>query len=132
VLMRAEGSYMKYVPPSVRVVDLKAPRMLRALRPLASYLERERPVALLAVLEHANLVAMAASRAASVKPRLVISIQNTIGRGLDHATGLKEQAIPWLLGRFHRWADSIVAVSKGAADEFSPVPGVPRGRVEVI
>jgi glycosyltransferase involved in cell wall biosynthesis len=132
VLAQAEGPYLTQVPAGVRVVDLKAPRVLLSLGPLTKYLERERPVAVLAGLDHANLVAMAAARGASVRPRVVISIHNTISRSLQDASGLKERAIPWLLGRLHRWADSIVAVSAGVADDFARVTHVPRGRIQVI
>jgi glycosyltransferase involved in cell wall biosynthesis len=45
---------------------------------------------------------------------------------------LREQAIPWLLGRLHHWADEVVAVSKGVADDLSRVTGMPRERIEVI
>jgi glycosyltransferase involved in cell wall biosynthesis len=132
VLARAEGPHLSEVPPSVRIVDFKAPRVLASLRPLVRYMERERPSAVLAVLEHANLVAMAAAQLASHKPRVVISLQNNIGGSLKDTIGFKERAIPWLLGQFHRWADSIVAVSAGVADDFARVTSVPRDRVEVI
>ena len=132
VLARAKGAYVTQVPAAARVIDFNTARVLGSLRPLARYLDRERPVAVLAVLEHAALVAMAAARVARAKPRVVISIQNTIGKSLQDACGLKERSIPWLLGRFHRWADSIVAVSKGAADDFARVTGIRRDRVEVI
>jgi glycosyltransferase involved in cell wall biosynthesis len=132
VLARAEGPHLSEVPSSVRIVDFGVPRVLASQRPLVRYMERERPTAVLAVLEHANLVAMAAARLARVKPRVVISLQNTIGGSLQDTIGMKERASPWLLGRFHRWADSIVAVSAGVADDFTRITGVPRERVEVI
>src|SRR5437773_1146158 len=103
VLARAKGPYVTQVPAAARVIDFNTARVLGSLRPLARYLDRERPVAVLAVLEHAALVAMAAARVARAKPRVVISIQNTIGKSLQDACGLKERSIPWLLGRFHRW-----------------------------
>jgi glycosyltransferase involved in cell wall biosynthesis len=41
-------------------------------------------------------------------------------------------SIPWLLGRFHKWADVIVAVSNGVADDLVRKTGIPRDRVDVI
>jgi len=61
VLARAEGPYLPMVPSSVRVIDMKGSGVLRVLNPLRTYLKRERPVALLSALNHANLVAMAAA-----------------------------------------------------------------------
>src|SRR5206468_1978660 len=77
-LAKAEGSYLKLVPESVRVVDLKAPRTLASLPALAGYLRRERPVALLSALEHANVVAILAAKMARTKTRVVVSLRNTL------------------------------------------------------
>ena len=43
VLARAEGPYMSQVPNSVRVVDLKAARVLSSVPALVGYIKRERP-----------------------------------------------------------------------------------------
>lgn len=132
VLASAEGPLLALVPPSVRVIDLHVSRTLRALCPLAAYLRRERPVGLLAALDHANLVAMAAAHTPRARTRTVISIHTTMSKFMQAATGLREGAIPRLLGRLHHWADAIVAVSEGAADDFARTTGIPRDRVDVI
>jgi len=132
VLASAGGPHLSLVPPDVRVVDLKASRMLRSLRPLTAYLRRERPMVLLAALDHANLVAMAASRLAGGRTRTAISIHCTFPRNIPGTTTFNERAIPWLLGRLHRWADAIIAVSGGVADDLAGTTGIPRNRIDVI
>jgi glycosyltransferase involved in cell wall biosynthesis len=131
VLASAEGAYLAQVPPAVRVIDLHAPRVLRSFGPLVAYLRRERPLVLLAALDHANLVAMAAARMAGGKTRTVISIHCTFPRETGW-TGIRESAIPRLLGRLHHWADAIIAVSEGVADDLVSKTGIPRERVDVI
>jgi glycosyltransferase involved in cell wall biosynthesis len=131
VLVAAEGRFLSQVPPGIRVVDLKASRVLRSLGPLATYLRRERPVALLAALDHANLVAMAASRIAGGHTRIVISVHRTFPKN-GHTTSIRESALPWLLGRLHHWADAIVAVSDGVAVDLADTTGIPRDRIRVI
>jgi glycosyltransferase involved in cell wall biosynthesis len=130
VLASADGPYLALVPPAIRVVDLKAPRVLRSLRPLAAYLRRERPSAMLAALDHANLVAMVASRMAGGTTRTAISIHCSFSK--HRASGIRESAIPWLLGRLHHWADAVIAVSEGVADDVTRATGIPRDRVDVI
>jgi len=132
VLGTLEGQYLSQVPDTVRVIDLKATRVLRSLHPLAAYLRRERPLALLAALDHANLVAMAAARIAPGPTRTVISIHSTLPKNGHADSSIRGRAIPWLLGRFHRCADAIVAVSEGVADDFAATTGTPRDRIEVI
>jgi glycosyltransferase involved in cell wall biosynthesis len=132
VLASAEGPYLPLVPPGVRVVDLKASRVLRSLGPLARYLRRERPLALLAALDHANLVAIVAARMAGGHTRTVISIHINFARKIPGATSIRISAISWLLGRLHPWADVIVAVSDGLADELARATSIPRDRIDVI
>lgn len=132
VLASASGPYLSEVPDTVRVVDLRAPRVLRSLPALVKYLRRERPAVILSALDHANLVAMAATRLARVRTRAIVSVHCTFEKSLGHHAGLRERAIPWLLGRLHWWADSIVAVSEGVADDLARAACIPRGRVNVI
>ena len=136
VLAQAEGAYLAQVPGSVRLVVLKT-RRLRALRTLASlpflvrYLQRERPDALLATL-HANIVALWARRLAGIPRRVVISEQNTFSCGNQQTPRRYSLLMPRLLASFYPWADGIVAVSEGVADDLAHATGVPRGRIRVI
>src|SRR5512136_3134375 len=65
VLARAEGPFMDEIPDSVRLIDLKASRVLSSTPALVRYLRQERPKALLSIL-YANIVALWARRLAGV------------------------------------------------------------------
>jgi glycosyltransferase involved in cell wall biosynthesis len=130
VLAQVTGEYLRSVPRDVRVVDLRASRVFFSLCPLGLYLRRERPLALLSALDHANLVAMSAARLARTRTRTVISIHCTVPRPLR--TGIRARLIPWLLGRLHSWADGVVAVSEGVADSAARATGIPVQRFSVI
>ena len=43
VLGAATGVFLDQLPPAVRLVDLRARRLLRSIGPLTAYLRRERP-----------------------------------------------------------------------------------------
>jgi glycosyltransferase involved in cell wall biosynthesis len=132
ILASAEGPYLPLVPPNIRVIDMKGCGVLRVFRPLRRYLRQERPTALLSALNHANIVAMAAARIAPPRPRTLISVHNNLGKEMEVRQGPRERAIPLLLGRLHRWADGIVAVSQGVADDLARQTGIPRNRIDVI
>lgn len=132
VLATADGAFLPELPSSVRLVDLKAGKVMRALPPLARYLRRERPVAMLAALNHANLIAMAAASLPGVKTRIIISIHCTISTELALERDIRMRLIAWTLGRLHRLADGIVAVSKGVADDAAVTIRIPRQRMHVI
>jgi len=132
VLARAEGPLLAEVPESVRLVDLKARRLLTSLPALVRYLRREQPVAMLSVL-HANIIALLARRLTSVPRRVVVSERNMPSQKARHyASDLRMRLTPQLIRRFYPWADGIVAVSKGVADDLSRVAGIPRERIRVI
>lgn len=132
VLARAEGPLLAEVPTSVRLVDLKASRLITSLPALVHYLRREQPAALLSVL-HANIIALLARRLAGVPTRVVVSERNTLSQQARHyASDLRWRLTPQLVRRFYPWADGIVAVSKGVADDLVQVAGIPRERIRVI
>lgn len=132
ILSRAEGPYMAKIPNGVRVVDLKAPRVLASLPGLVRYLRTESPLAMVSAMNHANIVALWARRLAGSHARLVVSEQNTLSQSAGHGLTWRSRFMPHLIRRFYPWADRISAVSAGAADDLSRMAGIPRERVQVI
>ena len=132
VLAGVEGPYLAEVPPIVRIVDLKARRVLASLPGLVRYLRRERPEALLSAMHHANVVAIWATKFSGVSTRIAVSIHNTTSVSLQKVRHLRSRLLPYLAGRFYPGADAIIAVSKGVAEDFSNISGVPLERITVI
>ncbi|XFA74199.1 glycosyltransferase [Thermosynechococcaceae cyanobacterium Okahandja] len=115
VLAQAEGSYLKDVVPQVRIIDLHGRRVIKSLWPLALYLRRNKPAAMLSAMSHANLVAILARFLAGVTTQLVISERSTITMEVKRAKNLSSKIIYALVPRVYPMADKIVAVSQGAA-----------------
>lgn len=132
VLARAEGTYLSQVPPGVRVVDLRAPRVMASLPVLLRYLRRERPEAILSALDHANIVAIWARKLARVRCRLVVSVHSTLSRATVNASTSRGRLMPSLTRMFYPWADAVVAVSQGVAEDLAKTTGLPRERIQVI
>ena len=131
VLTQVAGPYLAEVPHSVRLVDLKASRVLSSLPSLVRYLRRERPDTLLSGL-YANVMALWARSLARVPTRVVVSEHNTLSLAVRQATDLRVRLAPQLIKRFYRRADGIIAVSAGVADDLSRVTGIPRHLIQVI
>jgi glycosyltransferase involved in cell wall biosynthesis len=132
VLASANGPHLAAVPPAVRVIDLQSDRVLRSFGPLCAYLRREGPAAMLAALNHANLVATAAARMPGVKTRTIVSVHCHLSKELEVDRSVRDRVIQRLLGHLHRLSDGIVAVSDGVADDFARTTGVPRTSIDVI
>lgn len=132
VLAQAEGPFLADVADAVRVVDLGASRLLKSLPALMRYLRRERPVAMLAVMSHANIVALWARRLVGGNVRLVVSERNTHSAATRHVLDLRTRLMPHLIRSFYSWADGIVAVSNGVADDLAQLANIPRRDIQVI
>ncbi|MGH2630441.1 MAG: glycosyltransferase, partial [Actinomycetota bacterium] len=116
----------------VRVVDLGAGRVLASLPGLVRYLRRERPSAMLTSLAHVSVVGVWARRMARVGTRLVVNEQNTFSLETSNSTRRRHRYLPVLTKRFYPWADAIVAVSQGAADDLALASGLAPGRIQVV
>lgn len=132
VLATAEGVFLDHLPPAVRVVDLRAPRLLRSMLPLAGYLRRERPRVLVSSMSHANLIALWAARLARQSTPVVVTVHNTMSQSTPDQGDWGSRLSSRLISTFYPWAAGVVAVSRGAADDLSRTSGLPRDRVEVI
>ncbi len=132
VLARAEGPFMAEVPDLIRLVDLKARRVVTSLPALTRYLRQEKPFALLALL-HANMVAVWASRLGRVPMRLFVSERNTLStESQQFSSDLRLKVMPVLARLFYPWADCVIAVSGGVASDLRQITNLPPERIKVI
>ena len=131
VLARAEGPFMPQIPDTVRLIDLKAPRVLGSVPALVKYLQRERPTALLSAM-FANVIAIWARRLCSVPGRLVITEHNTLSSVVKNNNDFRWKLYPKMAGWFYPWADNIIAVSNDVADDLTRVAKIPQELIQVI
>jgi glycosyltransferase involved in cell wall biosynthesis len=87
---------------------------------------------LVSSMSHANLVALWAARLAGRVTPVVVTEHNTMSQANQHENMVSRNLWPILLRRFYPWASSVVAVSRGAADDLARTSGFPRSRVEVV
>lgn len=132
VLARAEGPYLKEVPGDVQVVDLRASRVLASLPGLVNYLQEKRPAVLLSALDHANITALWAGKISRVPTRRVISVHNFLSSLSQTAISTRDRLMPQWAKMFYRWADQVIAVSQGVAEDLSTLTGLPSEKIKII
>ena len=118
ITVKTKSTYLASVPAGVRQINLRASHTFGSLLPLAQYLRRERPSALLAAKDRANLVAVAARRLVRVPTRLVVRMGTTVSAALEGKRPLKERFWYLRMRIFYPGADAVVAVSKGVAEDL--------------
>ena len=131
-----ESGFNGQLPSGARVIDLNAGRALTSLVPLVRYLRRERPDVVISGAIQTNVVAVWACRAARVKTRIVLTEHDmllaVIGSAAQLSTSTRTRLSPFFIRRFYPWADALVAVSKGAAEDLATVTGIPLAKIHVI
>jgi glycosyltransferase involved in cell wall biosynthesis len=132
VLARAAGPYLSQVQPELRIVDLKAEWMPSSLPKLTRYLQRARPTALLAALHYPCEIALWAKRLAGVSTRVIVSEHNHLSLEAKRIPQWSVRATPAAARMFYPWADGIVAVSQGVADDLAQITRLSRDRIHVI
>jgi glycosyltransferase involved in cell wall biosynthesis len=132
VLADADGPMLAGIPKNVRIVDLEARRMRFVVPALVRYLSRDEPSVVLSALNSANIMLLVARRISRSNARVVVSIHHTLSRFVESSSAMGVRLAPLLNRLLLPWADGIVAVSAGAADDFARVTGIPRDRIRVI
>jgi len=132
VLAAAEGPRLQEIPAEVRLVDLGARRVLGSLPGLVRYLRREKPRGLASVLDHANIVALWARKLGRYPGRVVVIEQNTLSEAALNGKTRRDRLMPRLVRRFYPWADYVVGVSQGVADDLAQFVNLSSDKLRVI
>ena len=132
LLVRSHGAFLSEVSPQIRVVDFDAPRFRKILQPLRRYLNERRPTALLVAMWPVTVLAIVAAMRLRIPIRVVVSDHNIVSR----SSAAKGRLQRWLLRHSMRWlypyADAVVTVSRGVADDMATCTGLPRESIATI
>jgi len=132
VLATARGPYLPDVSEAVRIVDLRASRMLLALPKLVRYLRSERPSVMLSALDHANVAAVVASRLSASRTRCVISMRSVPSEVYRRSNSAASALLLRGMRVVYRFADAIIANSHAVAQDLAGLVRVPADRIIVI
>jgi glycosyltransferase involved in cell wall biosynthesis len=117
------------------LLPISASSKVRYLPDLVRYLRRERPQVLLSAMTDLNLAVLWARRLAGVPTKLVISEHITLSQSVQSGGNRRKwryRFLPPLVARTYPWAEAIIAVSAGVANDLSTVAEIPRERILTI
>ncbi len=127
-----QGGLREAVPLGVEVVCLRRPSTLRALGPLVDTLRTRRPDVLISALGHNNIITLWARALARTGCKIIIQQHSVLSYQAREHGSWRQFILPTLYRLFARWADGIVAVSVGSADDMAKVAHIPREAITVI
>ena len=99
---------------------------------LSTYVRKQRPSAVISLLNDSNVALLLARCAHKQDTRLIVSVHNTISISANGAEKKWNRSVPDLMRcLFHR-ADTIVAVSRGVADDLINKVKLPTSNIEAV
>lgn len=132
LLIKDKGEHLRNLPANVNVIRLGTKHTWLALRPLAQYLRRERPAAMLVAKHRAMIVAHLARRLAGVSTRIVGRLGTNISGAMKGKSPLRERFWQAQMRFFYPQIDQIVAVSTGVAEDVKQITGLGADKIQVI
>ncbi len=131
-LIMAEDSGVYEIPENVNKVCFGVSKLKYSLFPLIKYLKKNKPDVLIATMEHTSIIAVLANFLARSRTKVIARVANTLSLSLQ-GTPLRRRLIrKYGAMIFYRFANEIVANSKGSADDLSKTLRIKRNRVKVI
>ncbi|HEX2481417.1 MAG TPA: glycosyltransferase, partial [Methylomirabilota bacterium] len=132
VVGQRRGDLVATVPKGMTAVDLERRHLRTALPALVRYLRARRPDCLLSTMNHANVLAIAATRLARTSTGVVVRVANTLSyHGSVRASPFRPVTLA-LARRMYRAADLVIAVSKGVASELTGFANLRPDAITVI
>lgn len=132
LLNKVDGPYLKDVSEKVNIVSLDSSRALRSILPLAKYLRKEKPDAILSAMNYVNIITVLAQLASGSNTKVVLSEHGNLTESKKNFGLFKSLIITSLMRWAYKRADAIVAVSDGVADALSNELKINRNKITTI
>ena len=136
---RGPGSYACHLPEGIEVcvldtgaIESSTLRMIRSVWPLAHLIDDIRPDVAVPVMAQPALALLAAVRHSTHKPRVVLSIQNTLNQRNRGVVAVLDNIECAMVRRVFPQADHVIALSKGVANDVVEAVPALRGLIDVV
>ncbi len=132
ILIKARGRHLDRIPAAANLIKLNARTSLLGLPGLVKYMRTERPAAMLVAKDRAGRMALLARRIAKVPTRIVIRLGMHLSASLEGKSRLQKWLRYYPIRRLYPWADGIVGVAEGVADDIRAIARLPAEKVHVL
>lgn len=132
VTFRPEPAFMKQIPKSVQIFDLKSSRSMFSIHRLAHYLTSRKPDALISAQSYANIISILAKFISRCQTKLVVTERLVMSSATAAAKNRRERLLPTLMRWLYPKADAIVGNSQAVAVDLVKFLRISPDRVKVI
>jgi glycosyltransferase involved in cell wall biosynthesis len=132
VLADATGPYLNQVSEEVNIVNLGAGRVVKSILPLARYLQKYKPYALISHMEYANVAASIAKEISGIQTKVLLVEQNNLSTSLNSSKSILHSIILILAKLLYPRANAVIGVSDGVAEDIRSLLSLPKEKVHTI
>jgi glycosyltransferase involved in cell wall biosynthesis len=132
ILLQSRGSLLSDAKKIGGVVDLAAPRIRDALKPLVSHLRESKPEVLLVGMWPLTVLAVVAAKISASSTKVIVSEHIALSKTPEVASPLGRVLYAVTSGICYRMAQKVVAVSDGISAEIIRFAGLPQSKITVI
>lgn len=119
VVVRDGGALEGTVPRGVKLVRLHRRSTRFAVPAICRYLRRTSPANVLSALTHLNVIVIVAAKLSRYRGRLIVTEHLHTSTSVSNAETMREKVSAVLATRVYSFADGVVAVSRGVADDLA-------------
>jgi glycosyltransferase involved in cell wall biosynthesis len=135
VVGRLRGELVPLIPRGIPTIEIAPSGPYRFFDGLVRAIVRHRPTHILSAADDVNIMALLANLITKNRARVFVTNHNTLSEQLSRtyrARHLKLIMTRSLMRTFYPWADGVVAVSSGVAEDLAQQLRLARGGIEVI
>lgn len=132
ILMKPGGEYIGLLDPSVKVIYFSSLKKIRLLSSFTKILKKEKFDLLFTATPSLNTFTIVARLISGIKTKIVISERNNTVVFFKNSSFSLSKLTFLSIPLLYRFADAIVAVSKGLGDSLGKVALLSAGKIHVI
>jgi len=132
IVQHGDGPLWQELPPDVPLIDLNTARMRFVIPEMRAALRKIQPDIVFALIEHTCIAVAMAARAEKLRSHLIFSIRSNISRSLGSMSLPMRLTYRAAFKRYFPDAAAIVAVSRGAGEQFARLTPAIRERIVVL
>ncbi len=125
LLAKKDGEYKDQVDNGINIIWFNKTHVVGCLPQITAYLNNNHTNALITAIENCNLVAIFSKILArrNKTTKIIISVHSTLSKLIKESKNIKIKILLVLIKRFYLFADEIIAVSEGIANDLAEILG---------
>lgn len=133
VVVNSKNDYKERIPNGINIVDLDCDKLIFSLPKIIKYIKEKKPIALISASEGVNIITAIAKQFVKNTPtKIIISVRTHLSTEYKESNSRIKRIFPILSRFFYPGVDSIVAVSKGVANDIEQLLNIPIEDINVI